>query len=316
VFGFGNLRAKSLTRKAVTGSQMVKLDFLGSTSMSGSLSYATYNLVPGYAYARGGAMGVHNLDGSVSNFAIGAIPLVAANGVFSYGAANNRLIRSQDFSAAGWSATGNTGTNPVVTVDQAVAPDGTTTADKIVFSAVSGAGKVSNVIRSFTSFNGAQSASVYLKGNAGGENIYIWLLNGTTYIRSARITLTTGWQRFVLPATLNGASWSFGIGCDLRDTGGQVATAACTVFAWQAQVLDGSFPDGGPLVFTAAAAMNTFTPDLKCGLESGSYTATYTFDDDSTQNVSITITDAKFRLATYPSVLNRPRIKSVNVVPA
>jgi hypothetical protein len=44
----------------------------------------------------------------------------------------------------------------------------------------------------------------------------------------------------------------------------------------------------------------------------GSYTATYTFDDASTQDVPVTIAAGAFTLDTYPT-LNRPRVKSVAV---
>ena len=94
-------------------------------------------------------------------------------GYFSEGSRTNLALQSQTFDNASWLKQAITVALPVVTADQTTAPDGTTTADKIVFPAVSGAGAASIAGQLITLTAAAYNWSVWLKGNAGGEQLYI-----------------------------------------------------------------------------------------------------------------------------------------------
>jgi len=156
-------------------------------------------------------------------------------------ARTNLALQSGDLSNAAWHPASVTVALPVVTGAQAVAPDGTTTAAKIVFPAVPNAGNAATIYQSVASTAAAYSLSVWLKGNAGGEQLYILTTpDSVTYYQQV-VTLTTAWQRFTLVTpNLTATGWFFQIGCDRRSAG-QSATLAQTIFAWGAQQELGAF---------------------------------------------------------------------------
>ena len=98
----------------------------------------------GLAMAFGGAgmplslnfltMTAYTLDPRIT-FSRGSQAMVTdATGKLTY-APNNLLTNSQDFEAAAWAkSAAGTGSVPVVTANAAIAPDGTTTADQVVFA--------------------------------------------------------------------------------------------------------------------------------------------------------------------------------------
>jgi hypothetical protein len=93
----------------------------------------------------------------------------------------NLLLYSQDFSNASWNKSGIT-----VTHNDTLAPDGTMTADKVVFS-----GSNQSINQQILSFNlGVCAHTIYVKGTAG-ETIYI----EDGYIAIPNVTLTGDWQK-------------------------------------------------------------------------------------------------------------------------
>lgn len=77
----------------------------------------------------------------------------------------NTFLRSNEFDNAAWVKLGQGGPlAPVVTADQAVAPDGTTTADQLALDATTGAQR--SVVYQIAGFNGPGSISVFVKGTA------------------------------------------------------------------------------------------------------------------------------------------------------
>lgn len=158
--------------------------------------------------------------------------------VVPYEPGTNLITQPEAFNNAYWGVIGGTAAAPVVTANLVAAPDGTTTADRIVFPAVTTAGHFSVV---YTATPISLSAIPYknglwLRGALGGEEIYIMVTpNGSTFYR-LRVTLTTGWQRFSLPFTPTATTHYVQIGTDRRDAS-QTATAAATVYAWGAQLV-------------------------------------------------------------------------------
>jgi hypothetical protein len=82
--------------------------------------------------------------------------------------------------------------------------------------------------------------SVWLRGNVGGERVYISATQNTSAYYELSCTLTTAWQRFSLKTpALSALVWLFQVGSDQRDPAQGVQSAA-TIFAWGAQVELGS----------------------------------------------------------------------------
>lgn len=153
----------------------------------------------------------------------------------------NLFLQSGNLANAAWSPFGNIAAVPVVTGNQTASPDGTVTASRVVLPAVSAAFSASGVYQAVTTSAAPFTFSIWLKGNAGGEQLYLHTTpDSTTYYR-VRVTLTTAWQRLSLTTgALTVGSWLFFIGTDLRDTS-QTSTPAQTIYAWGAQVEQGAF---------------------------------------------------------------------------
>lgn len=136
----------------------------------------------------------------------------------------NICLQSQTFDNASWvKVASGTASAPVVTANAGVAPDGTTTADRVVFSATSG---VSIIAQDVTGAIG-YTFSIYVKSNTGSsQSIQLRVDSAPSTI----ITATTEWQRF----TVKASSWASAI----RDVGLDLRTAVATsadLLVWGAQ---------------------------------------------------------------------------------
>lgn len=157
-------------------------------------------------------------------------------------AGTNNALRSEAFDHAAWSKDNATAAAPVVTADLVAAPDGTTTADRIVFPAVSGATDLSvvsqgNLVPGASSAGTPYTVSVWLKGASGGEQVYLFsrAFNSDFPASPTLCTLTTSWVRYTFSwlGTV-GIFYGVSIGTNRNDPS-QSATAAGTVYAWGAQ---------------------------------------------------------------------------------
>ena len=247
------------------------------------LSFMGAPLDPRITFSRASTATYTDQNGTIQTAAVNAPrwdydPVTRAlRGVLIEEARTNNLVISSDFTNPFWNLGNITVAAPVVTGNQTVAPDGTATASRLVFPAVSGAGAASIVYANYSPAAAIHAFSVYLKGSVGGELIYIEASTaGVTFYASPRLTLTTQWQRFTLvtPA-LTAAVWIFAIGTDLRDVT-QASTPAQTVYAWCAQVEQGAFATsainttGVAVTRSADLASMSFTPAV-----SGTYQAEF-----------------------------------------
>jgi hypothetical protein len=184
-------------------------------------------------------------------------------------ASTNLLLQSGNLAAAPWALLNFTVAAPVVTGNNATSPDGTTTAARIVYPAVSVAATGSVIYQSFTPTAAPYTISLYLKGNTGGEQLYLAVQDGASTWYRVRATLTTQWQRVTATTpNLTAALWYLEIGTDLRD-GGQTSTAGGTIYAWGAQVEPGAFatsyiPTTSATV-TRPLGVSIMSPTQKCG---------------------------------------------------
>jgi hypothetical protein len=149
-------------------------------------------------------------------------------------ASTNLALQSGNLANAAWALGSAVVGLPVVTANQVNAPDGTLTAARIVFPAITGASAFCVVAQNIT--GAFSTGSVWLRGNVGGEQLYLNINGSPTYYTTPRITLTTQWQRYsVTAASAAPSGWWFNIGADLKDTN-QTSTPAQTIYAWGAQV--------------------------------------------------------------------------------
>lgn len=155
----------------------------------------------------------------------------------------NDALRSQEFTNAYWQlASGgapNPG-NPVVTADQAAAPDGTISADRIDFASTTGTGFGVVFAGPFLSTATSWTHSVYVRGASGAGTVYVMATPGGSYNTAACAFVSTSWTRCTVTGTETAANWFLQIGYDLRD-GAQTGQGAQSVFVWGAQRENGAY---------------------------------------------------------------------------
>tara|TARA_R100000655_G_scaffold2195_7_gene9096 strand:+ start:2218 stop:3831 length:1614 start_codon:yes stop_codon:yes gene_type:complete len=144
----------------------------------------------------------------------------------------NIALRSEEIDNATWSkTTGGTASAPVVTVNNVVSPDGTQNADKVVFDLNGGTSgsDFSLLSQTYTQTADTYSLSCYLKGESGGEKIFMDFDNQNSNI----VTLTTDWVRYTFSkAVTNTGSRTIKFG-----TSGGVATDDNpSVYMWGCQL--------------------------------------------------------------------------------
>jgi hypothetical protein len=210
----------------------------GAFPPSFSLDFTTGSLGAGAVFSRASPGWYYNSSGLLVQAANDAPRFdydpvtLQLKGLLLEDASTNIWLQSGDASNAAWlKASGGGPAVPVATANQTTAPDGTLTAASIVFPNVSIGGSFSAVYQTMTTVAGTCAFSVWLKGLAGGEQLYLAFFS----TGAPRVTLTKQWQRFTwITPTPSGAS-SFLIGTDLRGAG-IVSTPAQTIYAWGAQV--------------------------------------------------------------------------------
>lgn len=143
---------------------------------------------------------------------------------------------------------------PVVTANQATAPDGTLTAERIDLPAISTLGHFSFIYRNAGYQN--YTYSVWLRAVTGTATVWLTAANTGTYIRT-KCELTTTWQRFSLNLD-NSRTWFYpSVGLDYRDATQQATGSlpAQSIYAAEAQIeAVGNLSTPGPYVATAATS--------------------------------------------------------------
>jgi hypothetical protein len=126
--------------------------------------------------------------------------LVDSTGKITYAPAN-LLLRSEEFENASWQKLVlGTGVAPVVTSNSATAPDGTDTADTVVFNTGAGTSgsDISFLNQDITSFVGNGIASIWLKTTDGTTKTLALRCGAPAPVA---ITVTGSWQRFSVLST-------------------------------------------------------------------------------------------------------------------
>ena len=153
----------------------------------------------------------------------------------------NIVVYSEEFDRTWWSKNGGGSPGTTVTANQAVAPDGTTTADYIDYTTATANSQNIEVSYDNTPAGKTYTASVWIKGTAGQTFNLTLDANGVSG-SAQQFTLNGDWQRFSItrtyPAGSPAAYFRFGV----RNLGHPSTGTATQVYAWGAQIELGSFP--------------------------------------------------------------------------
>ena len=165
-------------------------------------------------------------------------------GIEPFGGRRNFARFTEQFDNAAWASanTGGTGVAPVVTPDAALAPDGTMTADRIVFSLGGGTttadlSRRRQVTTASNGIIGTGTYSFWARTTDGVSSVNILRENSDGFA-GTQITVTGSWQRFTVTSTTYTTGSPFGLG--LR--GGQTPAMPNTadILIWGAQLETGS----------------------------------------------------------------------------
>jgi hypothetical protein len=215
----------------------------------------------------------------------------AARGIYGIeplGGRRNLLTFTEQFDNAAWNKTSaGTGSLPVVTANAAVAPDGTTTADQVVFN--SGVGTASTNWSTLT-----QNATVSAVNHTG--SVYVRTVSGTATLvfRNAgaatfeAISVTDQWQRFDrIELGLAGTGNRFELGVRQGLAGIGVINSTAIVLIWGAQLEVGSTATNYQRVTTQYDVTEAGVPSLHYvqydGADDGYVTPTITPNTDKVQ---------------------------------
>ena len=142
--------------------------------------------------------------------------------------ATNLITYSEDFSNVSWTKAGNT----VVTLNNAISPDGTLNASTVTGLDGTG-GNDLGFIKSGSTANNTYTYSVYLKGSG---TLRIQLSNGVDQAFENNLTLTSNWKRHYLTSTF-GATATSNLYGNLDD----LSATATTFEIWGAQLEENSY---------------------------------------------------------------------------
>ena len=230
-------------------------DFITNRALFAGADVGNVTNTPGWSFTRASTGYAETVAGTLTNFASGALRRTD-KGVLIEGARTNLCLQSETFDNATWQKFG-TATAPVVTANQAAAPDGTTTADQVDFAAISGASQRSILYQGISLTSGtAYVYSVWLRTISGTATVYLTASTATPlFVTPQACNVTTTWQRFTLAFSGIATAVHFiTMGPDAASPSTQPTTqAAATVYAWGAQLEAAAFASSYIPTTTASA---------------------------------------------------------------
>ena len=150
----------------------------------------------------------------------------------------NLLTYSEDFANAAWKSSNSGSGTYTLTANQGVAPDGTLSADQIVFSAISGSQAI--IYQNFAAtVSNSYTASFFIKALTANDIGKVVLFRHAGSSGMTALTLTSTWQRVSSTEIAAVTSPSLQIG--LRPAVGG-SSGSVGILIWGAQLEAGSFP--------------------------------------------------------------------------
>ena len=151
----------------------------------------------------------------------------------------NLITYSEDFNNPSWNKS-NTGTGvlPIVNTNQIISPDGTLSADELIFNSGGGTTTSDRSVLDilFTVNTGNDyTGSIWLKGKNNGDQILLGQLSGGYEL----ITLTTEWVRYEFTQAASTSPRHFNIG--IRQNIFGIINDTVEVYAWGAQLEEQSY---------------------------------------------------------------------------
>lgn len=181
------------------------------------------------------------------------------NGLLVEGARTNLAPQSQAIDNVAWSRTNSAAAAPTVTADQAVAPDGTTTADRVQIPLVSsGWSLIQSAVITAAATN---SGSLFVKGNGTSGTLSVFF-GARSCVPCAYNS--TSWTRCTDDNVATGAT-NFNFGNDVTDCGGGPYSAQ-DIFVWGVQVELGAYTSSYIATTAAAVTRSAETASLSVTL--------------------------------------------------
>jgi hypothetical protein len=209
------------------------LDFIANRALYAGIDVGNVTGATGYSFTRASEGYYQNSDGTLTLFGSGALRR-GDRGVLIEGSRTNLLLQSQTFDDASWTkSAAGTGSAPVVTANTAAAPDGTMTADTVVFALNGGltSSDLSQLSQTVAALAGQGTWSVFLKTtDASTKTITLIAPSGDLQ----KLTVTGSWQRFSV-------SGSGGTLPRLRLRGDDTVSDSASLHIWGAQLEAASF---------------------------------------------------------------------------
>jgi hypothetical protein len=210
-------------------------------------------------------------------------------------AEENLLLQSQTLKITPWSnSISGTGVVPVVTANDGVAPDGTTTAERIQFSLNGGtaSGDISRWRQSVATTSGLPYVlSFYLKSYDGVSTYDIHLV-GADGATGSTITVTGTWTRFTVTANGTGGSVLFALG--LRGAQSPANSDTADLLVWGAQLEQRSSVTA--YTPTTTQPITNYIPALQTA---ASGVARFDHDPVTTESLGLLIEEQRTNLLTY-----------------
>ena len=312
------------------------LDFKNSLYRSGATKVSTISTVPGYTYTRSGPKQELNGTSTLVSFVANVPGIVPAIGYWSRAALTNIVLQSNAAGTTPWAG------NATVTADVAVAPDGTTTMDKQVETATNAiqynyqpvsttASTVYTASRFYKMAERRYGRHSFVTGTSADGPYADFDLQTGTIINSGALGTGTinsasikdvggGVYRVTVVGTIGVTATTYMVST-IRNASTNVTTEAAQVYtgdgtsgwySWGAQIIQGNYADGGPIIATTTATASIGADALAVGVANATYTATYTFDDLSTQVISgVVIAAGTFTLPVHPTTLTRGLVQKL-----
>jgi hypothetical protein len=243
--------------------------------------------ISGYAFSGTGAQGSSAADGSVTFFGTN-VPAITTLGYDCYESATNILLQSQTFSNASWAKSGSSITSsgqadPTGNFTGCILTEDTSNGAHLVSQGVNLSASTTYAMSCFVKRGtGTRNLNMTAKDGGGSNGVRATFDLGAGTVSVAAATFGTGWSvtgafiasasknyyRVVLVFTAPSAGVSGGNAQFLMTNGtatSYLGDGASNLVIWQAQIINGSYSNGGPMIATTTASVNCGPDDLEIG---------------------------------------------------